>query len=446
MRIKLSVLWEQISASFWFIPGIMVIVASLMGFFLTAVDQSGAQNWYLSNMPWLDGGSPDGARSLLSTIAGSMISVAGVTFSMTLATLALASSQLGPRLLTNFMRDRGNQVVLGTFVSIFVYSLIVLRTIRSSNENLFVPHLSVIVAMFLSVISVAILVYFFHHVSTMIQAQNVVASIGRELEESVDRLISVEDKRRVYEYQLRSDDDIPTDFEESKALVSSLISGYLQAIDYKALQEIATSNDLLLRVLYRPGDFIAKGSEIAKIYPETKLSDSLKDEMLATFVFGTYRLRVQDFEFAIDQLVEIAVRALSPGINDPFTAIACLDQLGATLSSLVEHTIPIGYYYDEDGQLRIVSDSLTFSGVIDRAFNQIRQHGRSDVAVMIRLLEVIAIIVARATEDTQKQALIRQAEMIKRASNEAMIDEDDLKDITEVYNLVIRALNGDKVL
>ncbi len=134
---------------------------SSLGFLLTAIDQSGAQDWYLANVPWLNGGSPDGARSLLSTIAGSMISVAGVTFSITLATLSLASAQLGPRLLTNFMRDRGNQVVLGTFVAIFIYCLIVLRAIRSTDESLFVPHLSVTVAMFLSVISVAILIYFF---------------------------------------------------------------------------------------------------------------------------------------------------------------------------------------------------------------------------------------------------------------------------------------------
>ena len=422
----------------------MVIMASLLGFLLTAIDQSGAQDWYLANMPWLNGGSPDGARSLLSTIAGSMISVAGVTFSITLATLSLASAQLGPRLLTNFMRDRGNQVVLGTFVSIFIYCLIVLRAIRSTDESLFVPHLSVTVAMLLSVISVAILIYFFHHVSTMIQAQNVVANIGRELEESIEHLISVEGKKRLYEYELRSSDDIPANFEESKALVASSTSGYLQAIDYEAIQKIATSNDLLLQVPYRPGDFIAKGSEIAKIYPETKLSDSLKDEILTTFVFGTHRLRVQDLEFAIDQLVEIALRALSPGINDPFTAIACLDQLGATLSNLVEHTIPTGYHYDEDGQLRIMSDVLTFSGIVNRAFNQIRQHGQSDVAVMIRLLEVIAIVIVRATADTQKQALIRQAEMIKRASNEVKIDEDDRKDIMKVYNLVIRALDDDQ--
>lgn len=441
MNIKLHTLWARLSETFWFIPALMVIVAIFLGLLMTNIDDHADIQASISEVSWLHGGSPDGARSLLSTIAGSMISVAGVTFSITIATLSLASSQLGPRLLTNFMRDRGNQIVLGTFVAIFVYCLIVLRAIRSSEESAFVPHLSVIVAMILSVISLAVLIYFFHHVSTMIQAQHVIFSIGQELETSIDRLVSVEASRRSYEYELRNQDDIPTDFEENATFVTASASGYLQTVDYERMQKIAEENDLLLRIFYRAGDFIAKGGDIVAVFPSTDLAESVKENVRASLTLGARRLRIQDVEFAIDQLVEIAVRALSPGINDPFTAISCLDQLGATLSSLAERTIPSGYYYDSDGHLRLITDTLTFGGIVDSAFNQIRQHGRSDVAVTIRMLEVIAIIIARTTTDAQKRVLIRQADMIKRASDETILEKNDRQDITARYQLIGKVLN-----
>lgn len=446
MKIRLYTFWEQLSGSFWFLPALMVAAASILALVMTAIDRTQPQTT-IAALSWMYTGSPEGTRALLSTIAGSMISVAGVIFSITIVALSLVSSQLGPRLLKNFMRDRGNQVVLGTFVAVFTYCLLVLRSIRnadrSSDVTPFVPHLSVTLAMLLAIVGVGVLIYFFHHVSTMIQAQNVIASIGRDLSIGIERLFSSQAETPLFEYQLRGEDDIPTDFDENAAFMAASASGYLQAVDYEALQKIACQHEVLLRLLYRAGDFIPKGSEFVAVHPAEGLTEPVEKGIHQAFTLGAGRLHIQDVEFAIDQLVEIAVRALSPGVNDPFTAIACLDQFSTTLSVLAERMIPSGYYYDTAGHLRVISDAVTFDGIVASAFNQIRQHGQSDVAVTIRLLEVIAIIIARTRTDAQREVLVRQAKMIKRASDEKVFDENDRRDIAARYKLIVRVLDSE---
>lgn len=440
MKIRIYTFFEQLSGSFWFLPSVMVVAAILIAFVTTSIDQVNTQN-AIPALSWLSTGSADGARSVLSTIAGSMISVAGVTFSITMVTLSLASSQLGPRVLNNFMRDTGNQVVLGTFIAIFTYCLIVLRSIRSSEDISFVPHLSLTVAMVLAIISLGVLIYFFHHVSMIIQAQNLIASIGRELEAGIERFYSIQSESSTYEHELRNKNDIPSDFDDNSNFVVATSSGYLQTIDYDSLLQVTTEHDLLLRLLCRPGDFVAKGSNIMATYSAKELSEKVVKDIHGTFALGVARLRLQDIEFSIDQLVEIAVRALSPGINDPFTAIACLDQLSTWLSDLAERTMPSGYHYDSNSRLRVISDVVTFNGIINAAFNQIRQHGRSDVAVTIRLLEVIAIIIARASSPEQRQSLLKQANMIKRGSEEAIFEENDRHDVINRYELIMRIVD-----
>lgn len=438
MKFRLYTTWEHLSGSFWFLPAVMVIGAILLALGMTALDRANPEIT-TSALSWIYTGGPDGARSLLSTIAGSMISVAGVTFSITIVALSLASSQLGPRLLKNFIRDRGNQIVLGTFIAVFTYCLLVLRVIRS-GDDVFVPHFSVTLAMLLAIASLGVLIYFFHHVSTIIQAQYVIANIGRDLEAGIARLFASPPENRRYEYQLRGEDDIPADFHDNTAFVTASASGYLQAIDYETLHRIARENDLLLHLLYRPGDFVARNNRIIAVYPADGLSEDVEKRLHNAHTLGASRLHIQDVEFAIDQLVEIALRALSPGINDPFTAIACLDQFSTTLSGLAERAIPSGYYYDAGGRLRMISDAVTFEGIICAAFDQIRQHSQSDVAVTIRMLEVIAIIVARTRTDTQREVLVQQAEMIKRASDETIFEVHDRQDIAKRYNLVVRVL------
>jgi len=362
---------------------------------------------------------------------------------MTLVALSLASSQLGPRLLRNFMRDTANQVVLGTFVATFVYCLLVLRTIRRADEAAFVPHLAVSIGVLLAMVSIGVLIYFIHHVSVSVQADEVVAQVGREVEEGIDRLFPGHLGKPASEASAAvGENDLPAAFAREACPVGALEDGYLQQIDADALMKLAGEEDLLLRLECRPGHYLVKGRTMVMVWPGERVTDSLVKKMNATFVLGDQRTATQDLEFSFHQLVEIAVRALSPGVNDPFTAIACVDRLGSGLCRLAECDMPSPRRFDADGRLRLVSPETPFAGVVDTSLNQIRQSARSNPAVAIRMLGAIAQIAdhVRHAEDTA--CLQRHAGMIIRGAREAVPEADDLRAVEAAFAKATQALRG----
>lgn len=440
MKTRLLNYWEITRSSYWFLPTLLTGLAAGLSFLTVSIDHL-AVSEQPELLAWVYTGGADGVRTLLATLAGSMITMASVTFSITIVALSLASSQFGPRLLNNFMRDTGNQVVLGTFIATFVYSLLVLRTVRSVDGNTFVPHISVTVAVLLVLASLGLFIYFIHHVSVSIQVQNVIASVERELKTAIERLFPEKKSYRAFEYELRNEDDVPEDFDQNARSVSATHSGYLQSIDHDGLMKMAIEHDLLLGLEHRPGNFIASGNDLVKVWPNEHFEEELSEKLNDAFILGAQRLRLQDVEFAIDQLVEIALRALSPGINDPFTAMACVDRLGEALAHLAERQIPSGYRYDDENKLRLISDTVTFEGLVETAFNQIRQYGRSSAAVTIRLLETIAVIAAHAGTRAERDALRQQARMIKQGSDEAIPEECDRQVVEEHYQIAMQILD-----
>jgi uncharacterized membrane protein len=386
-------------------------------------------------------GGPDGARSILATIAGSMITVAGVTFSITIVALTLAASQFGPRLLRNFMRHPGNQIVLGTFVATFLYCLIVLGSIAPLKEKVFVPTLSVNFAILLVLVSVGILIYFIHHVSTSIQADQVIRSVSTELSAHLHRLFP--EKLGYEKDKIEKDTESlkPQEgpyYEEQR--IENSQSGYLQAIENSGLLEIAKSNDALLYLEYRPGEFVMIGSTIVTVKCNDQLSEHAVKKIASAFIIGQQRTPEQDAEFAVHQLVEIAVRALSPGINDPITAITCIDWIGSALCYLTSRAFPSPYLYDDQGKLRIITKAVTFTGITNAAFDQIRQNCHSSVAVTIRLLETLQKIASHSRNPEQREAVLRQAKMIVRASRTSVLEENDVIDVKERYQAVREAI------
>ena len=431
MKTKLLNLWEAVRTSFWFIPGLLVFAAIGLALAIVTIDQ---QVDLEPNRAFglLYTGGPEGARAILSTIAGSMITVAGVAFSITIVALTLASSQFGPRLLRNFMRDTGNQMVLGIFIATFIYCLLVLRSVLTVGEHVFVPSLSVTFAMALALVNVGVLIYFIHHVSTSIQADHVIAAVYRELSENLQRLFPEE----LGTGSAEGDRDGPRPEEVSDAHAhrsTASESGYLQAIDSDGLLDLACKSDSLFHLQYRPGEFIVAGSTLVTVECKEPLDESLAEQIADSFISGPQRTPEQDAEFAIHQLVEVAARALSPGINGPFTAITCIDRLGSALCFLAKRAFPSRYCYDEEGELRMIARPITFTGITNAAFDQIRQYGRSSVAVTIRLLEALTMIAAHTRTQEQRQAILRQAEMIARASKDALPEENDRQDVEERY-------------
>lgn len=439
-NVKLSKIWDSLHSSYWFIPTLMALGSMILAIAMLALDRRGN----IPNWRWIYTGGTDGARSVLSSVAGSMISVVATAFSITIVALQLASSNFGPRLLRNFMQDTGNQIVLGTFIGTFIYCLLVLRTIHAEGEgySLFVPQLSVTVGTGLAIASIGVLIYFIHHASTIIQASHVITQVSGDLDKALDRLFpdkigqgKANNSRQVGE--------IPANFDSEASPIKATGEGYLQAIDDNELMKIARQYNLLVRLTTRPGKFIVKGSDVAMVFPEKQVNQSLKQQINDAFILGKERTEYQDVEFPIDQLVEIALRAISPGINDPFTAIRCIDRLSAGLSRLAQRDFPSPYRYDDEDNLRVIVEGVTFEGLVNTAFNQIRQYSKSDVAVTIRLLEAIACIATYTRNSKQREALRRHAEMILNSSREQISPEQDQKDVQEKYYQVIKALGED---
>jgi uncharacterized membrane protein len=419
--------WEILRTSYWFIPAVLGIAAIGLSAVTVAVDHTLQERGQWKD--WTYTGGPEGARAVLATIAGSMITVAGVVFSITIVALSLASAQFGPRLLRNFIRDRRNQVVLGTFTATFLYCLLILRTVRGMDHQEFVPSVSVTVGMLLAITNLGILIYFIHHVAISIQATSVIKSVSDELHETIDRLWPDEMGEEAPEAC-----ELETPFHQAEAMaVLARGSGYVDAIQDSILIQLAAEHELVIRLAHRPGHFAIEHTPLAWAWPGDRVDEELTKKINKAFVLANHRTPFQDVEFAIDQLVEIAVRALSPGINDPFTALNCIDRLGEALCRLARRKIPSPLRLDDDQQLRVITYAARLPAVADAAFNQIRQYGAGSAAVLICLMETICVIASQCRRAEDLAAISRHAELVHRAAHRSLPEESDLADFDQRY-------------
>jgi uncharacterized membrane protein len=433
--------WDRLRSSFWFIPSLMACAAIALSFITVALDKTVAERW-LQSHSWAYTGGAEGASLVLSTVAASMITIAGVVFSMTLVALSLASSQLGPRLLRNFMRDTANQVVLGTFVATFVYCLLILRTIRREDEVAFVPHLSVTIGVLLALVGLGVLIYFIHHVSVSIQANEVVARVGAELMAGIERLFPERDAAAIVVDVDSTQMDKLAEFDRQSSAIGAGADGYLQIVDIEALTRIAADAGLVFRLELRPGCYVIKGRPLMRACPGDRVTDELAARVNAAFVMGTQRTSSQDIEFVIQQLVEIAVRALSPGINDPFTANTCVDRLGSALCLLATRRMAIPNGIDDQGRLRVIVKAITFRQLVDAAFDQIRRYGRSSVGVTIRILDTITLVAGSALGEENRGALKRQADLLVASARVDLRKSGELRAVEDRYHAACSALVG----
>ncbi|WP_308460482.1 DUF2254 domain-containing protein [Mesorhizobium sp. NBSH29] len=419
----LSNLWDRLRTSFWFLPSSMALLAIALSFILVQVD-----TWLgvkvVRELGWSYAFGPEGARAILSAIASSMITVAGLTFSITMLTLQLASSQFGPRLLRNFMRDRGNQIVLGTFISTFVYCLLVLRTVRGTEDASFVPHISVAFGVLLALASIAVLIYFIHHVATAIRIENLLAQLAAETHATIDRIYPERTGHEPPPVGRPVEQLIPSGFDRDSRAVRAAASGYVQRVDVDALMGHATDHDLIVRIDAGPGRFVTERDTILTAHPSDRVSDDVADRLRSTLVVGLERTPDQDLEFSIRRIVEIAQRALSPGINDPTTALYCIDRLGEALGRLAERDIPSGVRFDDDHRLRILTKVTSLESLACPAYAAIARYGLADADVVALLLTSMAAL-SRAAQPATRRAIADLSEEIHRESRKkASLDFD----------------------
>ncbi len=433
---KLLFFWKELMTTFWFVPILIIGLSVILAITLVSLDSNvvvthdGWVRFFLVN-------SSNSARSILSTISGAMIGVAGTVFSVTLVALTLASSQFGPRLIKNFMYVRLNQIVLGSYVATYLYCLLVLNALKDSSDYIFIPSISIFMAIIAAIINIILLIVFIHQIAISIQADKVIADISDFISQQVKTLFP---EKMGKENEKDENINISTVIStlKERTTIKSPKSGYLQYIDSEALMDVVTKHDALLKLYHRPGSYLVEGMEIGEIYSTTPWEKDKFEIILDQFLIGKTKTSQQDLEFSIHQMVEIAARALSPGVNDPYTAIACIDNLTNTLSYLAQVEFPAKNRFDKDEKLRIIADVLSFEGVLDAAFNQIRQFSGGSTAVIIRLMEALIIISSFTVKSNHKKAVRKHADMVLNVGKRTINEENDIQDLIERSKKILK--------
>ena len=420
---RLTRWWLSLNASLWFLPALMVAVFLGLAYGMVHLDMVISHGWE-RHFPLLFGAGAEAARTLLATVASSMMTVAALTFTLTLATIAQVSNQYSPRIIWTFMRDRNNQVVLGSFVGIFAYCLVVLRTIRGNDYGGFIPSLAVGFALLLALLSIGVLIFFIHHIAASIEASNIVQQVARDTRQALERLFPKE----VGEAAAASEDGVPPDESYQPWLpVLARVSGYLRSVDDEQLLRLARAHVCVVRMDRALGGFVAEGESILSVaFPDgaRPLAPELVRRLHRTYTIGNQRTIEQDAGFGLRQIVDIALKALSPGINDTSTAIICIDHLGSLLAFLGPRSLGARQRADSAAnRVLLITKRPDYEDFVTTAFDQIRSSGAANVAVLLRLLSALSTVIGRTPWPSRRSILRRQVELIREAAERQLDTE-----------------------
>lgn len=436
MRTWIVNLWDSFRTGFWFFPTLLMLLAVVLAIVVPEID-----GYLLSRIPeWMQTTGTT-ARSTLSALASAMLTVGGVVFSVTVVTLSLTSSQFGSRLLRNFLEQSITQVTMGSCLASSIYCLLLLWRVDDVNDDWFVPHLAILLATVSALATLCLVVYFIHRVAYSVQSMNVVTDVAADLNSAIDRIFPLKTDANGDLEQKRI--GLAKRFEDERPqCVAAQRDGYLQAVNVEQLTSLASGHKLLIQVTCKPGDFVVEGDTVACFLEDTDAEvdsdEDLEQYVAQCFLFGNRRTPRQDVECAISELTEIAVRALSPGINDPHTAIASVDRLSGSLCLLTGYDLSSTLRIDvgEGETLRVLGTDTSLDAVLRAAFDQIRQYGASSVAVSVRLLEALARIAERAETAADRAAIRRQGDLVLEGCQKQDFCEDDLQDIRQRHAIV----------
>ncbi len=418
---KIRNFWFALRSSLWFVPGLMIAGSIILALLLIDA-QSLVDREMLLKYPRLFGLGADGSRGMLTAIASSMLTVAALAFSLTLAALAQASAQYSPRILRNFMRDRINQFVLGYFVSVFAYCLIVLRTIRGADELTFVPSLAVMGGLVLAIGGIVVLIYFIHHIATSLQVSHIIGGIVDETREAVETLFPKEMGKPAEKPEKTEAQIIKT--YKNWCKIPAQASGYIQYVDTDQLTEWARENGFIVKMERGIGQFVGKRSALVSLTDdarnfEEKITDETETEINNLFSINRYRTIEQDIGFGIRQIVDIALKALSPGINDTTTAVTCIDFLGVIVGEIAGKQLPEPVRI-KDGKIRVLVKADDFRQYVETAFDQIRINGKANQAIFERLIEALNFVGGNAINEERRQVVREQIELIKEFAEQSL--------------------------
>lgn len=437
---------KRLTATLWFLPALLAVCGIVLAFVMVGIDH--LLNSRFGSLARYFEVEPSGASGVLGIIAGSTITVAGTVYSITIVALTLASTQFSPRILRNFMRDTGNQFVLGVLVGIFAYCIIVLRTIKTGGDEsaIFVPSIAVVFGVLLGLVGVGVLIYFIHHVATSIQATSIISTIAAETVAEIEAKYS-------FSYDAKQfDKEIIGGLSAKKwHKIPAAETGYLQNADTDALFEIAERDDLIVEMRRRVGEFTIKGLPLLQIAPKNadyRIDDALTAEFNAAYDIGSFRTVEGDVAFGLRQIVDISLKALSAAINDTTTALSCVDYLTAIMVSLAKRPSCPPLYFCK-GELRLVINQQRFEDYFDLAFNQIRQNAAGNVAVILRLLNAMEIL-GKANQNfkdeherhERHQLLETQTRLLFELAKKSIAADADLQTVLRRHDHVRETLEG----
>jgi uncharacterized membrane protein len=438
IREKTSYVLFFLRGAFWAIPATLLILAGGLALVTLWLDLSLPTGASPERVTWLNVDKIRDTDSILTTTAAAILGVAGVSFSVTIASLTLASQQFGPRLIRNFIKDRFTQTVLGFFVATFLFCMLSnpLAGVAGQDSS-YVPVVTLAVTLVLTIVDLLLLVLFFHHICVSIQADYVINGVFTELRSCIANLLPNDGEHENTDVSvIRAMDKTIADQGKS---VRALSDGYIQHIDSHALVAYCQAHSLKVRFNHRAGDYLLSHSVMA--YVQGDYPAHMERQINRFVSTGFSRSPRQDLEYCLRQLVEVALRALSPSVNDPFTAMTCIDRLGAGLSNIANRPMRSPAYHDSDGEIRLILYSSDYQGLVDTAFNQIRQAARGHVDVTIRLLEILSEIIPQTKTSQQAAALHNQAQLIFDASVNSEIHEYDQNTIRQRFNTIAGAVN-----
>ncbi len=439
---KLIQFWDNLRSGFWFLPFLIVLSSIIYSVVLIQIDYAVGNQW-LAQWPRVFGVGAEGARDMLSTLASSMMSVMGITFSMTLLALALASSQYTSRILRNFMRSRVTQVTLGTFAGIFVYCLIVMHTIRTGNAP-FVPSVAVLFAFILAFGGIAVLIFFIHHIASSIQASTIIASVAHETNASIDRLLP---EKQDYEPDEDEGQNLIIDSLDERTWypVPSAVSGYIELVNYDALLQLAEDIRSIVRMEHGIGAFVVQDTPLVSLALTYPPDQSTIDTINVAYSIGRHRSVEQDPAFGIRQIVDMAIKALSPGVNDTSTAVICVDYLTSIMARLAGRKFPLSHRYEGE-TLRVVAIVPTFESLLADAFDQIRGSAEVNVAILVRMLGALNTISSLTIRPKHIRALNEQLHYIEELADRCIEASHDRARLKKRLSEVRKALKAQSAL
>lgn len=436
-RMRRSALVERMRASLWFLPTVMVAMAALAAAALNLVhigDRSPLRHLVFP-------GGADGARGILETIAGSVITVTGVVFSLTVVTLQLASSQFSPRLLRTFLRDVSNQVVLGVFLATFAYALLVLRAVETgaTPEQDVVPAAAVTFAYVLAAASVAALVYFIDHISRVIRIDSLMREVNEDTGQVIEDLY-VNGTTPVIDAR-----DVPVPPPGATAVPADR-SGFVQSVDLSPLLRCAAAVGIVVSVQPLIGQRVVEGGPLALAWRERGEAvdpSSISLAVQQAVQIGYERTAQQDVAFGFRQLVDVAIKALSPGVNDPTTAVHALSHLAALLVHLTRQPLGARVHRDEETDTTLVIPGMELPAYLDLACGQIRRYGASDPVVALELVRMLVDVARCPVTEEHRDAIRREADMVLAAAERAVPEPRDLEPLQAAHRELVDLLRGD---